>query len=124
MVAEAFARTAPPGARAAATVPRMRPALLLAAVLLLCACDGYKKDVTTVCNARAKAGVAADAGAEEQAQALTAYLMLNVKTKKAKQLFGKMASRPPAEQAATLAREAKSEGVSPCPLAEEFAAPK
>ena len=84
----------------------------------------WRSSLTTVCNARAKAGVSADAGAEEQAQALTAYLMLNVKTKKAKQLFGKMASRPLAEQAATLAREAKSEGVAPCPLAEEYAAPK
>jgi len=102
----------------------MRTLLLTAAVLCLTACNGYKKDVETICNARARAGVSADAGADEQAEKLASYLMEHVHTSKAKRLFATMGSKTAAEKAAVLAREAKSEGVSPCPLAEEFSAPK
>jgi hypothetical protein len=102
----------------------MRSTLLVVTGLLLAGCSGYKNDVEAICNARTRAHVSADAGQAEQAQALAAWLMLNVHTPKAKRLFATMGSKTPAEKAAVLAREAKSQGVAPCPLAEEFGAPK
>lgn len=101
----------------------MRTLLLLVSVVALTACGGYKKDVETICHARARAGVPADAGADAQADALATYLMLNVHTPKAKKMMATMGSKSLAEKAAVLAREAKAEGVSPCPLAEEYNAP-
>lgn len=95
---------------------------LAALAALLAGCNGYQTDLITICNARARSGVSADAGADEQVDQIGAYLMTHVHTPKAKRLFATMGSKTPAQRAEALAKEAKAEGVSPCPLAEEFGA--
>lgn len=110
-------------ARARCYGAAMRSLLLVVSVVALTACGGYKKDVETICNVRARAGVSADAGADAQADAIATYLMLHVHTPKAKKMMATMGSKSLAEKAAVLAREAKAEGVSPCPLADEYTAP-
>jgi hypothetical protein len=102
----------------------MRRFVAVSAVLLLVGCGGYKKDLETICDARARAKVPATGKAEDQASAISEFLFLNVHTPKAKKIFSTLGSLSPAEKAKVLRREASKEGITSCALADEFDPPK
>jgi hypothetical protein len=101
----------------------MRVALVLVSSLVLLGCDAARKDLETICNVRARAKVPADASAEKAESMISEYLMLNVHSSKVKKTFATMGSKSPAEKAKLLRREATSEGLTSCPLADEFDPP-
>ena len=101
----------------------MRRFVAVLGLLGLAGCGGYKKDLETICDARARAKVPATGKPEDQATAIAEYLFLNVHTPKAKKIFGTMGSLSPAEKAKVLRREAGKEGITTCALADEFDPP-
>ena len=98
----------------------MRRLLVVTAGLLLAGCGGFKKDLQTICDARARAKVPAGATTEQQTDAISAFLFLNVHTPKAKKIFASIGSLSTAEKAKVLRREAAKEGITSCALADEL----
>lgn len=96
----------------------MRSLLVLFVSASVLGCDGYRKDVETVCTVRSR--VKAEPGAETDA--IKAYLFTNIRSPKAKKTFLSMGSLSDAEKVALLRREARAAGVEPCPLADEVEA--
>ena len=92
---------------------------------MLCgsSCGGYKKDLEAVCDARARAKIPADADEEARDAALSGYMLGHVYTPEAKKMFSRFGSLPAVAKAKILRTEAAKEGVSPCPLADEFDPP-
>ena len=97
-----------------------RRLVAVTAVLLLTACGGFKKDLQTICDARARAQVPANTPADKQADLIAQYLFLNVHTPKAKKIFASLGSLSTAEKAKVLRREAAKEGITDCALADEL----
>ncbi|MBL8917368.1 MAG: hypothetical protein JNJ54_00785 [Myxococcaceae bacterium] len=89
---------------------------------LLLGCDAYKKDVETVCNARARVKLPPKAEAGEETEAIKAFLFTNIHSPKAKKIFLSMGNLSDAEKLALLRKEAGATGVAPCPLADEVEA--
>ncbi len=108
-------------ARATDTVSDMRTRTMAVVVasFLVGGCGGYKSDVETVCNVRARAKIPANAEPAEQAEAIKSYLWENVFSPKAKKMFVSVGSMPNAERVDLLRRESKAVGLDSCPLADE-----
>lgn len=97
----------------------MKTPLAVAALCLLCSCGGYKKDVETVCNVRSHVTIPKGADAAEEAEAIKAYLFVQIHSPKAKKVFLSLGSMGDAEKVALLRKEAGEVGLSSCPLADE-----
>lgn len=68
---------------------------------------------------RSGAPVPLPADVAEEA-AFTTYLMMNIHSPKAKEMFATLGSLSPVEKAKALRKEATAAGVTPCALADEF----
>lgn len=102
----------------------MRRALFLVAVMVCgFSCGGYRKDLETVCDARARAKIPANADDETRDAALSGYMLGHVYTPEAKKMFSRFGSLSSAAKAKILRTEAAKEGISPCLLADEFDPP-
>lgn len=97
----------------------MKALTLAVSLLLITGCDGYRKDVETVCNVRARVKVPPKAEPAEEAELIKAYLFENIHSPKAKKVFLTLGSMSNSEKVAVLRREASASGVSGCPLADE-----
>ncbi|MER2560353.1 MAG: hypothetical protein ABTQ32_06535 [Myxococcaceae bacterium] len=95
----------------------MRTFALVVTLFLLVGCDGYKKDVETVCNVRSRVKIPANA--ENEGQLIGGYLFENIHSPKAKKVFLSLGTMNNTEKLALLRKEAAATGVSPCPLADE-----
>jgi hypothetical protein len=82
-------------------------------------CSGYKSDVETVCNVRARAKIPPNAEPAEEAEQIKSYLWENVYSPKAKKMFVSVGSLSNAERVDLLRREARAVGLDGCPLADE-----
>ncbi len=98
----------------------MRALALSMSWLLLAGCDGYRRDVETICAVRARVTLPAGADADAQEAAFTTYLMTNIHSPKARKMFATLGSLSPVEKARALRKEATAAGVTPCALADEF----
>lgn len=97
----------------------MKALTLGVSLVLLAGCDGYRKDVETVCNVRARVKVPPKAEPAEEAELIKAYLFENIHSPKAKKVFLTLGSMSDSEKLAVLRRETGATGVSSCPLADE-----
>lgn len=95
----------------------MRTLALVVTLFLLVGCDGYKKDVETVCNVRSHVKVPPNS--DDEAQLIGGYLFENIHSPKAKKVFLSLGTMNNTEKLALLRKEASAAGVSPCPLADE-----
>lgn len=95
----------------------MRTLGLFVTLCLLVGCDGYKKDVETVCNVRSHVKIPPNS--EDEGQIIGAYLFENIHSPKAKKVFLSLGSMSNTEKLALLRKEAAATSVSPCPLADE-----
>lgn len=89
------------------------------ALLLLVGCDGYKKDVETVCNVRANVKIPPKADEAEEAELFKAHLFEHIHSPKAKKVFLSLGSMNNTDKLALLRKEAAATGVTSCPLADE-----
>ncbi len=101
----------------------MRPLLLVVPLLMLCACDPAKKDLETICHVRERVKMPAGADDEKQQAVITEYLTMNVHSPKVRSMVARFGSKSAEEKAQVLRKEAANEGISPCPLADEFDPP-
>jgi hypothetical protein len=102
----------------------MRREILVAAVMVCgSSCGGYRKDLETVCDARARAKIPADADDDARDAALSGYMLGHVYTPEAKKLFSRFGSLSTVAKAKILRTEAAKEGIAPCLLADEFDPP-
>lgn len=95
----------------------MRTLAPVVTLFLLVGCDGYKKDVETVCNVRARVKIPPNA--DNEGQLIGGYLFENIHSPKAKKVFLSLGTMNNADKLALLRKEAAATGVSPCPLADE-----
>ncbi|MBE2249983.1 MAG: hypothetical protein IAE78_10565 [Myxococcus sp.] len=97
----------------------MRTLGVLATMLLVVGCSGYKNDVELVCNARERTRIPAGTKVDDEAELIKAHLFVNIHSPKGKKVFLSLGSMRNAEKLELLRREAAAEGISPCPLADE-----
>lgn len=95
----------------------MRTLGLFVTLCLLVGCDGYKKDVETVCNVRSHVKIPPNS--DDEGQIIGGYLFENIHSPKAKKVFLSLGTMNNTEKLALLRKEAAATGVSPCPLADE-----
>jgi hypothetical protein len=82
-------------------------------------CSGYKSDVETVCNVRARAKIPPNAEPAEEAEKIKSYLWENVYSPKAKKMFVSVGSMSSGDRVQLLRKEAQAVGLDSCPLADE-----
>lgn len=100
----------------------MRTLLGLSTLLLVVGCGGYKRDVETVCNVRARVKIPPGTDAAQIEERIKAYLFVEIHSPKAKKVFLSLATMTDEAKLALLRKEAAAEGLASCPLADEVEA--